>query len=82
MNRKDVTSLPFESSDPSETQMWDALADLPRGEPSSHMRQRFYNGLHEAESRRWTSRTMQQPGTRGQGSTVQSLAPMGRGCRR
>jgi hypothetical protein len=56
MTDKDPTSLPFESSDPAEHKLWAALGDLPRGEPSSHLRRRFYSSLHDAESRRWTNR--------------------------
>ena len=56
MTEKDRSSLPFESSDPSEDKLWAALGDLPRGEPSAHLRRRFYTQLHDAASRRWTRR--------------------------
>jgi len=56
MSEKDTHSLPFESGDPAEQKLWAALSDLPRGEPSSHLRQRFYSDLHKAASPRWTER--------------------------
>ena len=56
MTSKEPTSLPFESSDSAEQELWAALSDLPSGEPSGQLRRRFYNGLHEASSRRWTER--------------------------
>jgi HEAT repeat protein len=44
------TSLPFESSEASEQQLWQALGDLPRAEPSADLRRRFYEQLEKADS--------------------------------
>lgn len=54
MPDKKPTSLPFESDEPAEHKLWAALSELPRGEPSDRLRQRFYSGLHEAGRRPWT----------------------------
>lgn len=56
MNSKTPTNLPFESSDAAEKQLWEALTDLPQGEPSAHLRRRFYDSLHAAGSGHWTTR--------------------------
>lgn len=47
MSDKD-SKLNFESDNPAEQKLWAALEDLPRGEPSSELRRRFYSDLHEA----------------------------------
>lgn len=64
MNSKDPTSLPFESSDPEEQKLWSALSDLPLEEPSSQLRRRFYNGLHDASRPAWYQRLGQWLGMR------------------
>ncbi|MDX1554409.1 MAG: hypothetical protein R3212_00110 [Xanthomonadales bacterium] len=70
MSKKYPTSLPFESSEPAEQQLWEALADLPRGEPSAKLRQAFYNGLHESASQSWTERVGDWLGIRSGGGWV------------
>jgi hypothetical protein len=81
MTRKEPTSLPFESSDSAEEKLWSALADLPLEEPSSHLRRRFYNGLHEAGSQSWTQRLSQWLGMRSNGgwATVAACLLLGFG---
>lgn len=44
------TSLPFDSSEASEQQLWQALGELPRAEPSANLRRRFYERLEKADS--------------------------------
>ena len=44
-------SLPFESSDAKEQQLWQALGDLPHAEPSADLRRGFYEQLEKADSR-------------------------------
>ena len=56
MSEKNFSSLPFESSDADEQQLWAALEDLPRGEPTAGMRRTFYRELEQASSRRWFER--------------------------
>ena len=42
------TSLPFEAGDAGEQALWEALGDLPRGEPSPELRREFYRNLEHA----------------------------------
>lgn len=49
-------SLPFDSSDPAEKKLWDALAGLPRSEPPPSLRQKFYSNLEKASAPRWPER--------------------------
>ncbi len=49
-------TLPFESSDPGEQQLWQALSDLPRAEPPAGLRRGFYDRLEKAGSRHWSAR--------------------------
>jgi hypothetical protein len=44
------SSLPFESSETSEQQLWQALGDLPGAEPSAQLRRGFYEQLEKADS--------------------------------
>ena len=44
------TSLPFESSEASEQQLWQALGDLPGAEPSANLRRGFYEQLESHQS--------------------------------
>lgn len=60
MPDKNRPSLSYESSEPAEQKLWDALGDLPRGEPSPAMRRNFYRELERASAptlaeraRRW-----------------------------
>lgn len=52
---KDRT-LPFESSEASEQQLWQALGDLPQSEPSAHLRRGFYEQLEKAGSNSFGAR--------------------------
>jgi hypothetical protein len=56
MPDRKITSLPFESADPAEQQIWQALGDLPQAEPSPRLRGAFYGELEKAGIRRWSSR--------------------------
>jgi hypothetical protein len=56
MNDPKLSRLPFEGDDEADHRLWAALADLPRGEPSDGLRQRFYSGLHGAGAQPWTER--------------------------
>jgi hypothetical protein len=56
MPDRKITSLPFESGDKAEQQIWQALGDLPQAEPSSRLRRSFYGELEKAGSRHWGSR--------------------------
>ena len=51
MPDKKTTSVPFESSDQQEQNLWAALGELPRGEPSPDMRRSFYQRLEQAAHR-------------------------------
>ena len=42
--------LPFDSENPSEQVLWNALEDLPREEPMPQLRRNFYNQLERAAS--------------------------------
>ena len=53
MSEKNISSLPFESSDSSEQQLWAALGDLPRAEPKPALRRAFYDQLEQASSQGW-----------------------------
>ena len=50
MPDRKTTSAPFESSDVSEQQLWQALGKLPRTEPSANLRRGFYQQLEKADS--------------------------------
>lgn len=67
MSDRKPSSLPFESEDRDEQRLWAALSDLPRGEPSDHLRRRFYSGLHDAGRRTWAERLSQWLGLHGAG---------------
>lgn len=41
-------SLPFESSESSEQQLWQALGELPQAEPTANLRRGFYEQLEKA----------------------------------
>jgi len=64
MPDKKTTSVSFESSDQQEQNLWAALGDLPRGEPSPDMRRSFYQRLEEASSQRWGERVRDWLGMR------------------
>jgi len=44
-------SLPFESSEAAEQQLWQALGDLPRAEPPASLRRTFYEELEKTGTR-------------------------------
>jgi len=50
MTERKNTSLPFESSEASEQQLWNALLNLPDAEPSARLRREFYEQLEKAGS--------------------------------
>ena len=70
MNSKTPNNLPFESTDSSEAALWEALKDLPAGEPSPHLRRRFYDQLHEASVDHWTTRVSRWLGMNSGGGWV------------
>jgi len=51
MSDRKHPSLPFESSDPAEEKLWQALDELPQAEPPASLRRTFYDNLEQAESR-------------------------------
>ena len=56
MSDRKNPSLPYESSDASEQQLWKALGDLPQAEPDANLRRSFYNELEKADSLSWGGR--------------------------
>ncbi|MGA9573078.1 MAG: hypothetical protein WBS20_03925 [Lysobacterales bacterium] len=56
MSDRKNTSLPFESSDPAEQKLWQALGDLPQAEPPASLRRSFYDELENAGSHGWGGR--------------------------
>jgi len=56
MPDKNTPSLPFESGDANEQKLWAALAGLPRTEPSTRLRQGFYDQLEHAGAEHWSGR--------------------------
>jgi len=67
-------SLPFESSDPAEQQLWQALGDLPRDEPSANLRRSFYGELEKAGSPGWGTRLRSWLGFSGNAGWVTATA--------
>lgn len=74
MHDKNISSLPFESGDESEMKLWDALADLPAGEPSSEMRRRFYRRLEQAGKTGFSERFGRWLGLRGHSGWLTATA--------
>jgi hypothetical protein len=56
MSDRKNTSLPFESGDEAEQQLWQALGDLPPAQPSDMLRRSFYANLQEADKPNWGER--------------------------
>ena len=56
MTERKNQSLPFESSEPAEQKLWQALGDLPGAEPPTSLRRSFYNELEKTGSRGWAGR--------------------------
>lgn len=56
MSDRKNPSLPFESSDDAEQQLWQELGNLPMAEPPADMRRSFYNELERAGSLTWGGR--------------------------
>ncbi len=48
MSDKKSSNLPFDGENAAETQMWNALGDMPDHEPSPRLRQGFYRKLEKA----------------------------------
>lgn len=48
MSEKDKTGVPFEAEDAAEARLWQALGELSDAEPSTRLRERFYDGLDKA----------------------------------
>ena len=51
MSDRKLGELPFESESAAENRLWTELADLPRENPSSELKRRFYRDLDQASSR-------------------------------
>ena len=68
------SSLPFESAEASEQQLWDALGDLPREAPSADLRRGFYQNLEHAGRTRFSERLRQWLGLAGNGGWVTAAA--------
>jgi hypothetical protein len=56
MSDRNNPSIPFESSDDAEQQLWQALGDLPQAETPANLRRSFYNELEKANSLSWGGR--------------------------
>lgn len=56
MSDRKNPSLPFESGDPAEEKLWQALGELPQAEPPARLRRTFYDELEKAESRSLSGR--------------------------
>jgi len=67
-------SLPFESSDSAEQQLWQALDDLPRADPPASLRRSFYNELEKAGSPGWGARLRGWLGLSGNSGWVTATA--------
>jgi hypothetical protein len=50
MSDRKNPSIPFESSDPAEEKLWQALGDLPPAEPPASLRRKFYDKLEKADA--------------------------------
>ena len=50
MSDRKPADLPFESETAAENRLWSELADLPRENPSSELKRRFYRDLDQASS--------------------------------
>ncbi|MCW8924922.1 MAG: hypothetical protein OQJ84_01595 [Xanthomonadales bacterium] len=74
MPDKKTTSVPFESVDTAEQNLWTALGDLPRDEPSPDMRRSFYQRLEQASSRRWSERLRDWLGMRNNAGWITASA--------
>ncbi len=53
MNDREVSKLPFESDDPIENSLWQALEDLPDNPPSAKLRPEFYRKLERENRASW-----------------------------
>lgn len=74
MPDRDPSTLPFESSDPAETKLWEALGDLPGNEPSPELRREFYRRLEHAGRQRWSDRMRDWLGFSGNAGWVTATA--------
>lgn len=74
MNSKHKDGLPrgvsFDSSDPAERALWEAMEDLPQAKPSPHLRRRFYDNLHAASADNWAVRIGRWLGMRSSGGWI------------
>jgi len=62
--------LPFDTENPSERALWNALENLPRAEPMPQMRREFYRQLEEARIESPAARLGRWLGFRGNGGWV------------
>jgi hypothetical protein len=72
-DRKNPT-LPFESSDSDEQQLWQSLGDLPRAEPPASLRRSFYGELEKASTPGWSERIRSWLGLSGKSGWVTAAA--------
>lgn len=56
MSDKDRKNVSYKGKTPAEQNLWAALLDVPRGEPSPQMRRVFYNELDKAANRSFAQR--------------------------
>ncbi len=56
MTDKRRTGVPFEAADDDERAIWEAMAEMPGGEPSRRLRQSFYSRLEDAARPPWWRR--------------------------
>jgi len=74
MSERNKPSLPFESSEPAEQALWQALADLPQAEPPARLRRGFYDELEKADSRNLSARIRAWLGLSGKAGWVTAAA--------
>ena len=70
MSDRQRNDLPFDSEDPSEQALWNALENLPRDEPMPGMRRDFYRQLEQASIDSPAARVRQWLGFSGNGGWV------------
>ncbi len=53
MSKRDQAGVPFDAETQVEDELWNALGDLPKAEPSENLRRRFYTGLETKNVSVW-----------------------------
>ena len=68
------STLPFESSDSAEQQLWQSLGKLPQAEPPASLRRSFYGELEKASTPSWSERLSRWLGLSGNSGWVTAAA--------